>query len=232
MNGLRHLSRLPQLRELELGGPTSAITERGLEALRELKELRRFSAMWSPRISDVGVRNLTGCERLEHVDLMGTRTGDGAIDALAGKPHLRGFATGRLVTDEGLAVFERYPQFKTWHGSEFKCSLMSFGVEPTNLLVDGPFTDKGLAGLAGLEGLAGLNLFWHATGFTDRGLKALGEVPNLGFLRCPGDRCTDEAFRHVSAIPRLRMLLSDEIVASDGGFDSLSVSKTLQYLYA
>jgi hypothetical protein len=34
------------------------------------------------------------CEALENVQLQGTRTGDGAIRALAGKTRLRRFATG------------------------------------------------------------------------------------------------------------------------------------------
>jgi hypothetical protein len=231
-DGLRHLSRLARLQELDLGGPASAITDRGLDVLRDLRDLRRVSMVWAPRISDTGVRNLAACDRLESVDLMGTWTGDGAIEALLGKPNLRLFATGRLVTDDGLALFHRFPRFKTWHGGEMSCSLMSFGAEPTNLLADGPFTDRGLASLAGLEGLTGLNLFWHSTGFTDDGLKGLAELPYLGFVRCAGDRCTDEGLRHIGAIPGLRMLLSDGVVATDAGFRALSDSKTIEYICA
>ena len=59
---------------------------------------------WQRGITDAGVANLRFCDRLEHVDLMGSPTGDGAIEALQGKPKLRYFSSGRLVTDAGLAA--------------------------------------------------------------------------------------------------------------------------------
>ena len=46
---------------------------------------------------------------------MGTPTGDGAIEALRGKPRLRRLDTGRLVTDVGLHMLQEFPMFKTWH---------------------------------------------------------------------------------------------------------------------
>ena len=60
--GLQYLARLPRLQELEVGGPKSLITDRGVEVLRHLRELRRFQMCWSPLISDAGIANLTSCE--------------------------------------------------------------------------------------------------------------------------------------------------------------------------
>ncbi len=55
---------------------------------------------WQAGITDAGVAHLRYCDRLERVNLMGSPTGDGAISALQGKPSLRYFSTGRLVTGE------------------------------------------------------------------------------------------------------------------------------------
>ena len=96
---------------------------------------------------------------------MGCNTGDGAIAALAGKPKLRRFQTGRNVTDDGLGLLHQFPAFKTRQAEEPEFGLMSFGAEPTNLLIDGPFTRKGLNNLRGLDGLAGLSFFWHTSQF-------------------------------------------------------------------
>ena len=63
---------MSQIEELNLGGPKCRITDRGLEALLHLRELRRFTMAWAPLISDTGIANLAAGERLEHVDLMGT----------------------------------------------------------------------------------------------------------------------------------------------------------------
>jgi hypothetical protein len=229
--GMAHLARLTRLEELDLGGPRSVITDRGLDVLRHLTALRHFNIGWAPRVSDAGIAALAACDQLEKVNLMGTPTGDGAIRALTGKRHLQQFATGTLVTDAGMALFQHFPVFKTWQGGEIKYGLMSFDAQPTNLLADGPFTDKGLASLAGLEGLFGLNLFWHTTGFTSNGLSALTALPNLGFLGCDGKRCDDDAMRHIATIPSLRMLMTQGVIAGDDGFEALSRSQTVEYLW-
>ena len=229
--GVRRLARMPQLRDLELGGPTSPITDRGIEALRHLTELRRFQICWTQGISDIGLANLAFCDRLESVNLLGTPAGDGAIQALAGNRHLRRFQTGRGVTDAGLALFHQFPVFKTWHGGEITYGLMSAQAEPNHLLIDGPFTNAGLAGLAGLDGLFGLTFFWHCPAFTAAGLEPLRHLPNLGFLGCQGEHCDDEAMHHIAAIPRLRMLMGQGAVAGDDGFAALSRSQSIEYIW-
>jgi hypothetical protein len=229
--GARHLARMPQLRDLELGGGTSPITDRGFEALRHLTELRRFQTCWTPGISDTGAANLAFCDHLESVDLLGTPAGDGAIQALAGKPKLRRFKSGRGVTDAGLGLFHQFPVFKTWHGGEIKYGLMSADAEPNHLLIDGPFTNTGLASLAGLDGLFALTFFWHCPAFTAAGLQPLKHLPNLGFLGCQDEHCNDEAMRYIGDIPRLRMLIGQGAVAGDDGFEALSRSQTIEYIW-
>jgi len=156
---------------------------------------------WTQGISDTGVAHLAFCDHLEDVNLLGTPAGDGAIRALAGKRHLRRFKTGRGVTDAGLRLFHQFPIFRTWHGGEIKYGLMSAEAEPNHLLIDGPFTDTGLASLAGLEGLFALTFFWHCRAFTAAGLEPLKHLPNLGFLGCQDEHCDDGAMRHIGAIP-------------------------------
>jgi hypothetical protein len=121
--------------------------------------------------------------------------------------------------------------FKTWQGGEIHYGLMSFGAEPTDLLIDGPFTGQGLASLVGLNGLVGLSFFWHASALTGAGLQPLADLPNLGFLGCQGELCNDEAMHHIGAMPRLRMLMGQGTVASDAGFAALSRSPTVEYIW-
>jgi ankyrin repeat protein len=229
--GLLHLARMPQLQHLDLSGWEMQITDRGLAVLRQLTGLRRFQMCWPQRVSDAGVANLKYCNHLESVDLLGTPTGDGAIQALTGKPKLCRFKTGSQVTDAGLERLHDFPIFKTWQGGEVKYSLMSPDAEPNHLLIDGPVTNNGLASLAGLDGLFGLSLFWHVTALTPDGLRSLAHLPNLGFLGCEGQLCNDEAMRHIAAIPRLRMLMAQGTVAGDDGFAALSGSQTIEYIW-
>lgn len=230
-DGLKHLARMTQLETLDLSGWHMTFTDRGLESLRQLHALREFKACWPQRISDRGVANLEGCTRLEEVNLMGTPTGDGAIAALAGKPGLTRFHTGKLVTDEGIRHLHRFPAFRAWQGGEPRYDLMSPESEPTYLMLDGPFTDAGLRNLAGLDGLFGLGLFWHISSLTPAGLAALGSLPNLGMLGCDGKLCDDTAMAHIAAIPGLRMLIAQGTVATDEGFVALSRSRALEHIW-
>lgn len=229
--GILYLARMPQLQDLELGGPTSPVTDRGLAAVSHLTALRRFQACWLPGISDSGLANLASCDLLEEVNLLGTAAGDGAIAALAGKRHLHRFKTGRNVTDAGLALLHQFPVFKTWQGGKIDYGLMSADAEPNHLLIDGPFTDAGLGHLAGLQGLFGLTFFWHCPAFTSTGLETLRYLPNLGFLGCQGEHCDNQAMHRIAAIPRLRMLMGQGAVADDEGFAALSGSPSIEYIW-
>lgn len=230
--GLKHLARLPALQELDLSEhPGGQITDRGLEVLRDLPELRRFSMCWHRGITDAGVSNLRFCQQLESVDLLGTQTGDGAVRALTGKPHLRRFKSGRGVTDAALPLLHDFPVFETWRGGNIKYSLMSADADPNHLLLDGPFTNTGFRVVSRLNGLFALSFFWHISALTAEGLGALADLPNLGFLGCEGKLCDDEAMRHIANIPTLRMLMGQGAVASDSGFAALSRSASLEYIW-
>jgi hypothetical protein len=228
-DGLLHLARMPQLEQLDLSEyPGGRLTDRGLEVLRHLSNLRRFEMTWQGGVSDKGIANLKFCDRLEQVNLMGSPTGDGAIQALAGKPHLRRFSTGRLVTDAGLPLLHDFPRLKTWHGPPAATLDPGSADEVAHLLIDGPFTDRGFAGIAGLEGVADLDLFWHVSGLTSSGFAALRGLPNLLSFAADGRLSDDEAMRHIAAIPRLRNLRAQESVATDEGFEALGRSSTLE----
>jgi hypothetical protein len=108
------------------------------------------------------------------------------------------------------------------------------GATPENagrLLIDGPFTDRGLAGLTGLEGVFDLDLFWHVTGITSDGFAHLVGLPNLRVLGADGKLSDDAAMRHIAGMPRLSRLRIQETVATDVGFVSLSRSRSIAYIW-
>ena len=226
--GLRNLARMPQLEELTLGGQ---IADGSLEVLSLLRELRVFRMYWQTNITDRGVANLKSCDKLEEVELLGCTVGDGALAALAGKPKLRRFQTGRNVSDEGLGLLQQFPAFKTPQAEEPEYGLMSFGVAPTNLLIDGPFTRQGLSHLHGLDGLVGLSFFWHTSRLRGDDLQVLDGLSNLVYLGCQDALCDDDAMRHIAALPNLRMLMGQGAVATTQGFETLSRSQTIEYIW-
>lgn len=227
-DGVKRLAHFPLLEELQLGG---SFTDRGLEVLRALPRLRVFKMYWRDGITDAGAANLTFCEQLETVDLMGTSTGDGTINALTGKRHLSMLKSGKLVTDAALPLLHRFPVFKTGRQSEPAIGLMDPMPRTSSLMLDGPITNQGLRALEGLEGLFALGLFWHTTALTEAGLAVLKDLPALGALNCRGEIMSDTALAHVAAIPRLRMLVSQDMAAGPAGFAALGRSRSLEYLW-
>jgi hypothetical protein len=219
-DGLLQLARMPQLEHLDLSEyPGGKLTDRGLEVLRHLPNLRKLEMTWQSGITDRGVSNLRFCDRLEDVNLMGSPTGDGAIEALQGKAHLRRFSTGKLVTDAGIPVLHQFPLLKAADG------------EGARLLIDGPITNAGLAALAGLAGVFDLDLFWHVSGITTDGFAHLVHLPNLRVLGCDGELSDDVALGHIAAIPRLERLRIQESVATDDGFAALARSQTIEGIW-
>lgn len=224
----RQIGRMPSLEDLELGGWKCPITDDGFEFLQDLPNLRRLHSPWTRGLTDHPLRHLANCEHLREVALLGTPTGDGVIEALAGNRHLRFLTCGAGVTDRGIAALHEIPCFTTWLGEDEHFELTGWTAKPNHLILDGPFTNAGLRKLRGLDGLYGLTFFWHCRNFTSAGLDVLRHLPKLGFLGCQDAHCDDEAMRHVAAIPSLKMLMGQGAVASDDGFAELAASQTLE----
>ena len=83
----------------------------------------------------------------------------------------------------------------------------------------------------GLDGVAALSFFWHSKVFTPAGLELLRRLPRLEVFGIDGDQCGDEAMRQIAAIPRLRQLQAQGAVAGDAGWEALSRSQTLEYIW-
>ena len=223
--GVRHLSRLPRLKHLDLGG--TAITDRGLQALRGLSALETLS-LAGTHITDEGLAHLAHCHQLRQINLSWTRTGDGAIRALAGKAQLHDFASGIGVTDAGIALLHELPVFKSWHGGEPEMALLSYHSAPNHLSLRGPFTDRGMERMRGLDGLFGLNIDDRNLAITATGLEPPVSLPHLGWL---GVDAKDDWMPHIAAMPRLRFLGAQDTVAGDDGFIALSKSQSIEYIW-
>ncbi len=172
----------------------------------------------TPAPKSAGALTRKGYERL--ADDLVLAFNEQEASALQGKTKLTSFASGKLVTDAGRKLLHNFPRLKSWQSDE-----------STRLLIDGPFTNAGLASLAGLEGVFDLDLFWHVTGITSAGFAHLAGLPHLGSLGADGVLSDDEAMHHFAAIPRLRKLRAQGTVATDAGFEALSRSQTLENLW-
>jgi hypothetical protein len=116
-------------------------------------------------------------------------------------------------------------------GGDIHVGLMGASHLPNRLMIDGDFTDPGLAQLAGLDGVAALSFFWHSKAFTAAGLEPLRRLPTLEVFGIDGDQCGDEAMRQIAAIPRLRQLQAQGAVAGEEGWQALGRSQMLEYIW-
>lgn len=217
--------RDPGTRHVDLGN--SSITDRALEILATLPALESVSVACT-RVSDAGVAHLGRCQHLREVNLQGTATGDGALRALAGKPALAQFRTGNNVTDAGLAMLREYPAFAQWQGGEATMGLTSYDAGPNHLLLRGDITDRGMTHLARLQGLYALDLDASDLAITAAGLRTIAGLPNLGWLACDA---TDESMPVIADMAKLRFLGCQDTVAGDAGFEALSRSHSIEYIW-
>lgn len=224
--GLRHLARLPKLQRLNLSG-CRAITDRGLAVLRDLPALEWIDLSWTA-CSDAGAAHLAACAKVKAVNLMGTPSGDGAVRALAGHWELRDLRTGNLVSADGVAELSQIPAYGRWLGGPVRMELCGFDAEPNYLLLRGSFADAGLAHLARLDGLFALNVDDRHLGLTGASLDPLAALPHLSWLAFDAD---DEAMPYIAALPHLRFLMCQDTPASDDGFQALSRSYTIEYIW-
>jgi hypothetical protein len=229
--GAQYLARMPQLVDLEIGGWHTALTDRAFQPLSRLTQLRQFKSCWTQGFTDSAAAHLATCDHLESVNVMGSTAGDGLIRTLAGKTQLRFLDTGRGVTDAGIPDLHHIPAFKNWLGGEIHVGLMGASKLPNRLMIDGEFTNAGLASLDGLEGIAALSIFGHSNAYTPAGLEQLRRLPRLEVFGIDGDQCGDEAMRQIASIPRLRQLQAQGAIAGDAGWKALSRSQTLEYIW-
>jgi hypothetical protein len=212
--------------ELDLGG-VQEVGDAELEAIGRLTRLERLN-LAGTAITDAGVAHLRRLDALRDVNLSWTRTGDGALRALAGKPQLATFHSGVSVTDDGIALFHEWPAFKTWQGGEERLGLVEYESKPTFLALRGAFTDRGLASLRGLDGLFGLNLDDRRLAITAAGMRPLADLSHLASLAVDA---TDEWMPYIAALPHLRYLSIQDTTAGDDGFVALSRSRTLERVW-
>jgi hypothetical protein len=211
--GLRELRWLPQIVELELSEyPGGKITDAGLEVLGELRELRRFEMTWQRGVSDAGLAHLQRCEKLERVNVMGSLSGDGLVEALRGKVHLRELQAGAQLTDARLRAMRDLPALRA-------------------VLLDGRITDAGIASLAGWRGVEEVDVFWHANEVTAFGIAAMEGLPDLEVLGCDGRLADNTALAAMGGFGKLKRLRIQEAVATDVGFAALARSESLEAIW-
>jgi hypothetical protein len=224
---LRELLERSDTTALDLSG-VREVTDDHLAAIGRLSRLEHLN-LSGTSVTDVGVGHLRGCEQLRTVNLAWTATGDGALRALAGTPHLHSFESGVGVTDDGIALLHDWPVFKAWRGGDERLELLAWDAAPNFLVLRGPFTDRGLARLRGLDGLFALNIADARLAITAGCLDTLSELPHLARLSV---EATDAWMPGLARLPHLRFVSIQDTPARDEAWMELARSPTIEQIWA
>ncbi len=152
------------IKTLHLGGPT--VTDKGLETVGELTDLRELVIWWATAISDKGVANFSRLPRLKSVDISLSKLGDESVEHLASLPALEELhLEGKKFTDQSLVYLSRSKRLTT----------LILRTDESEI------TDAGLEHLKGLTNLKRLHLE-KAKISTEARDKFLKAMPNLEFM--------------------------------------------------
>jgi hypothetical protein len=125
---------------LHLGGDT--MTDKGLESVADLTDLRELVLWWATAITDAGAAHLGRLPRLRMLDISLSRLTDEGVRPLAMLPELEELGLQGKFTDKSLLYLSRAGRLKSLRLSGDECE----------------FGDEGLRHLERLKGLQRLHL--------------------------------------------------------------------------
>jgi len=169
---LRRLNDLPNLSHLDLS--LTHITDQGMQEIKGLRGITDFNLYYAEYVTDEGVAAIKDWKKLQRLNLHGTKSGDGALEHIAGITALESLNVGStLMTDVGLERLTSLTNLRelTMGGTELgDAGLQALRQMPTLTYLD-------LAGRQGND----KNVWTIA--MTEIGLQAVLTLKNLRDLR-------------------------------------------------
>ena len=182
---------------LEPFARASLVTDRDMEPLEKLRQLRSLDLAGCRRVTGAGLAHIEGLRGLEDLSLTNTAIADAGLVHLHRLSRLRRLnLCGTAVTDAGLEYLQGLAQLE---------ELCLMGTRTT---------DAGLEYLQGQTHLTTLILSY--TGVTDVGLCHLKSLPQLRDLWLDGTGVTDAGVDYLQGLTRLRTVWVRGTHVSDG----------------
>lgn len=200
----------------------ATIVPESLALLAEIPSLERIDLSDHVELTDNHVAFLKAMPQLTAIAFARWgRVGDGAVDALAGKPRLSRLSLGPGLTDAGVARLRDFP-------------ALTHAVDPDSLLTISAartLTDRALEAVGTLHGVVALDVHTSVFGspfYTAAGVAHLKKMSALEALNFHGQLVTDSVLREIAAIPRLRWLHAQDVASGDEGFVALGRCSALE----
>ncbi|MFT5325341.1 MAG: hypothetical protein ACI8P0_003209 [Planctomycetaceae bacterium] len=211
--GLEPLTALSELKALRLSGESgvTSVDDDGMVHVAKMKNLKALllDFLW---ISEVGLEQLAGLDKLEELYLAKT-----------------------LVGDDALAMMSQFPRLKKLRISQ--CQFENAGLahltkvttlEDLDLSENNSINDAGMPHLSGLTKLKRLNLWRTYVG--DPGVESLAGLTAMEWLNLDNSQISDDCLKHLSGMSKLSFLHLGSTLVSDAGLPALNGLSSLKDL--
>lgn len=194
---LAFVANNPDLQTLTICG-SGEVTDAVMTHLAGLERLQSLTITHAPRLTGRELSKSKWLGSIREVDFLYSSFDDGAVQVLAGCPHLRSIRLeGTAVTARGLDTLAGIPTLAELSmgysshltESDFRALLPKFGRLTKLELMGAPIGDDLAGVLSTLENLVELNL--NGTRIGDEGLKLLRGMPRLELLHLGGTRVSE-----------------------------------------
>ncbi|MCB1149598.1 MAG: hypothetical protein KDK48_05470, partial [Chlamydiia bacterium] len=183
-------------------GETSKILDQDVRAMEFPVGTKLF--LRTPTISDAGVQQLTGSERIRYLNLDGTAITDSSLEAIGTISSLEGLSLCRTAaSDEGIAQLNRLQHLDILR------------------LDDCHISDKGLEAIKAMKSIRNLGL--ANTLISDFGVQVLDHFPELEYLSLAGTNVTDASIKHLGRCRHLIQLELARTTISNAGIKKLQL---------
>lgn len=211
--GLEPLVALSQLKALRLSGESGAtsVDDDGMVHVAKMKNLKALllDFLW---ISEVGLEQLAGLDKLEELYLAKTLVGDDALATMSQFPRLKKLRISQCqFENEGLAHLAKVTT-----------------LEDLDLSENNSINDSGMPHLSGLTKLKRLNLWRTYVG--DPGVESLAGLTAMEWLNLDNSQISDACLQHLSSMSKLSFLHLGSTLVSDAGLPALEGLTSLKDL--
>jgi internalin A len=209
-------------------------SDQDMAFVRHLNELEGLMVA-GPYVTDTGINQLIGLNRLEWLTLADTSLSDASLSHLRELPGLQRLGLCHIkVTDNGMPYLAAIHGLKVLHLDNTDVSdagLAHLNALPNlrHLFLEGQkFTDLGLKHLAELKRLQ--RLYLARTNITDAGMAYVKGLSGLEDLSLDGTKVTDAGLAEVKCLTNLQVMSLANTNVSDAGLEHLKGLSKLQIL--
>lgn len=211
--GLEPLTALSELKALRLSGESgvTSVDDDGMVHVAKMKNLKALllDFLW---ISEVGLEQLAGLDKLEELYLAKTLVGDDALATMSQFPKLKKLRVSQCQFENaGLAHLTRVTT-----------------LEDLDLSENNQINDAGMPHLSSLKKLKRLNLWRTYVG--DPGVEHLAGLTDMEWLNLDNSQISDECLKHLSGMNKLTFLHLGSTLVSDAGLPALAGLTSLKDL--